>query len=147
MNKRLLFAHLAVIALLLSGCSQNKIPKWLSGEWIFDVEATMENLGESASSEAVDMSNGLSSLLIPMLKGMGMVFSEDGLIISFQGKRTLNEFEVFESEAEKITIKQSDGVLRDFHKSESGFWTLSDDGKMKIFFERNDFQPDKDHSG
>ncbi|MEM7790381.1 MAG: hypothetical protein AAF546_03175 [Verrucomicrobiota bacterium] len=76
-----------------------------------------------------------------------MKFSENDFIVSFQGKRTLSEFELYESKTDLITIKQSDGDLRDFYKSENGFWTLSDDGQMKMFFERKDSPPDEDHNG
>jgi hypothetical protein len=141
MNKIPRLIQLTVVMILLTGCSQNKIPKWLSGEWTFDAEATMENLSQSGSGESVDLSAGLRGSLVPMLNGMEMTFSEDDLIIAFQGKRSLKEIEIYESKADLITIKQSDGDLMDFHKSENGFWTLSDDGQMKMFFERKDPQP------
>jgi hypothetical protein len=147
MNKKLRIIQLAILLILLSGCSQDKLPKWLSGEWTYDVAATMENLGSNASTETIDVTDGLRAGLIPMLKGMKMTFSGYDFIISFQGKRKLNEIEVYESGPNKVTIKQSDGVLRDFNKSENGFWTLSDDGQMKMFFERKDTQPVEDHNG
>lgn len=107
----------------------------------------MKNFSQGISGETINISDGLRSFLIPGLKGMAISFSEDGQIVSFQGKRTLKEFEVFEKEAGKITLKQSDGSLRDFHKTQDGFWTLSDDGQIQLFFKRKVARPDKDHGG
>ena len=116
---------LAAFVLLLSGCSRNKVPDWLVGEWTFDVEATMESVGL-----------GLYMVMVPMLNDMEMIISQDNLIISFQGRRTLSEIEIEQREANKITIKLSDGELRDFNKSQNGFWTLADNGQLKMFFKR-----------
>lgn len=133
--------QLVALLILLSGCSQNRIPDWLSGEWTFDVEATTENIKASLSKESVDITDGLLAAMIPALKDMEMTISQESLITLFNGKKKLSEIEIYQVESNSITLKLNDGDLREFNKSENGFWTLSDDGNLKMFFKRKDSQP------
>lgn len=83
-------------------------------------------------------------MVIPMLSTMELNISRNDIVTSFQGQKKLKEIKVYKQTPKQITIIQPDGVLTEYHKTDRGFWTTSDDGKLKIFFKRKINQPARD---
>ena len=131
---------LTAVALLFvfSGCSQNRTPEWLIGEWVVDTETTLENIKSNPSLEQplANAISGLQAMLVPMLSGMELAISPKTIITSFQGQKKLTEIKVYNSEPDKVTLIAPDGLMKDYHKVPGGFWIASDDGKVKIFFKK-----------
>lgn len=132
------FVTAVALLVVFSGCSQNRAPEWLIGEWVVDTETTQENIQSSPSQEQplTNAISGLQAMLVPLLSGMELAISPKTLITSFQGQKKLTQIQVYQSEPDKVTLIDPDGLMKKYHRIPGGFWIASDDGRVKIFFKK-----------
>ncbi len=141
MNLKHTLPSLVIILLIaLTGCTRKPLPQWLVGKWIFDTEATVES-SNSALADPVQASDDLSkmqALVLPMYGTMELGISQKEIVATFKGGEKVVDINIHENDSDKVIMKRSNGNLIEYHKTDKGFWTTSDDGKLKLYFKRKD---------
>ena len=138
MHQKLNISLLLSLLFLVSGCSQNGLPKWLQGEWIVDSETTMEyaksNIPEESHAEDLRIRN--LELVLPAMSEMKLEISGMEILASIHGERKINKVKIHKIERNMVSLVQPNGIVTDYHRTDEGFWTTTDQGDIKIFFKR-----------
>jgi len=119
-----------------------RVPDWLLGEWIIDIEAATNAVARPASqtetndSYIQDMTSFASVMAANALQGITVRISSTEVDVSFQGQRRVRNVDIYELSDDVCTMKGSDGKIAEYHRTPTGFWQYTDDGKFKLFFKR-----------
>jgi len=129
-----------LLLVVLPGCTQTQLPEWLVGKWIFDTEATIESSNSAMANQAepADSLAQLQALVLPMYGTMELSISQKEITATFKGGEKVVDISIHKIESDKVTLKRSNGNLIEYHRTDKGFWTTSDDGKLELYFKKKD---------
>lgn len=76
--------------------------------------------------------------VLPMYGKMKLGISQKEIVYTFKVGEMVMDINIHKNESARILMKRSNGNLIEYHKTDKKFWTISDDGKLKLYFKRKD---------
>lgn len=123
--------------------------KWLHGKWVFDADYTklkLEEAQQQSSAKKDGVIEGLKGIatglltapLLGALEGAQLTVTDTELIMTGKdGNGKAFKYEVLEApNAETLSLKQSDGEVKTYHREGDRFWTTAGATSVRAYFRR-----------